>query len=48
MAGHHCAVNSVSDYRFRGHKFESQLGHITFTDIHFEIVPMVILRLNGS
>ena len=31
--GLHSAVSSVSDYRSRGRKFKSQLGHITFVEI---------------
>ena len=32
------AVGSAFDNRSRGHKFESQLGHITFVEIDCEII----------
>ena len=38
-------VNSTSDCRSRDHKFESELGHITFLEIDHAIMPMVILPL---
>ena len=38
-------VESMSDCRSRGHKFESQLGHITFMAIDHEIISVVILHL---
>ena len=37
------AVNSASDCRSRGDKFESQLDNITFMEIDREIISTVIL-----
>ena len=45
LAGLHSSVNSASDFRSRGCKFESQLGHFTFTEIVHEIVSMVIVLI---
>ena len=44
-AGLHSAVGCTSNCRFRGHKFESQLGHINSVEIDCEIISMVILPL---
>ena len=41
----HSTVGSVSDRKSKPHKFESQLGHITFVDIDHEIISMLILPL---
>ena len=41
----HSKVGSLSDWRSRGHKFESQLSHITFMEIDHEIISTVILPL---
>ena len=37
------AVGIASDYRSRGHKFESQLCHITLVETDIEIISIVIL-----
>ena len=37
------AVHRTSDFRSRGHKFELQLGLITFMEIAHEIISMVTL-----
>ena len=36
----HSTVCSSSDCRFRGHKFRSQLGHITFVETDHEIISV--------
>ena len=45
LARLHSAVGSISDCRSRGHKLESQLGHITFVEFDNEIISMVFLSL---
>ena len=42
----HSAGSSASDCRARGHKFESQLGHITFMETDHEIISTAILSLS--
>ena len=44
-AGLHCAAGSASDCRSSGRKFESQLGYITFMEVDYGIISMVILPL---
>ena len=39
------AVGSMSDSRSSGHKFKSQLGHIAYMEIGYEIISSVILPL---
>ena len=39
------AVGGTSNCRSRGHRFESQLGHIIFVEICHEIISTVILSL---
>ena len=41
----HSTVSCMSDFRYRGHKFESQLYYITFLEIDHEKISMVILTL---
>ena len=39
QAGLYSAAGSASDFRSRGRKLESQLGHIAFVEINQEITP---------
>ena len=39
----HTRVSCTSDCQCRGHKFGSQLGHITFMAVSHEIISTVIL-----
>ena len=41
----HSLDNSVSDCRSRGHKLESQIGHIILMEIDHEIISMIILPI---
>ena len=41
----HSAVGGLSDHRSRGHRVKSQLGHIIFMEIDYEIISTVILPL---
>ena len=44
-AGLHSTVSNKSDCRSTSCKFESQLGHITFTEINHKIISKVIRPL---
>ena len=39
----HSTVGSASDCRSRGPKFESQLGHIAFAEIDYEIQHVTLI-----